>query len=527
MKNNLLNEEIKKFLLLTNYRPSKTLSENEVEIDELRGAGRTAIQKLDLQKAGQNLAKLGGLDAITKVFKLVGAETDNLVRALTRSSDEMESALVSAIQKDFADGVRGPQLGPAAKNVSKEIAMALTADDLSKTMVDFTTSVPSKKGGLSTPKTIKMTLEKLISDSVNYKGQKKADADALIATETNKLFEKNKEIAKNFSNAKKLELEPSGKLSTQKPGPTRPGGSDVPRDGGGGWASNGVEVSSSGNRVDVKVDVDTNQIMQFVQQNYGTKSNFNRFWTSGKMTWGNVWPYLAAAGTGAALYGLVSWLFSKNGAQYFPQCIGGKVMLNPQGLEKTAKEGLPTNMVYMMDPANPKLNGALFISDGKNSKTGKVKLQDGKSGSYIHTGDKVEIKAGNDVIYMDCSQTLVIQGGDNQETTPKPKPSGGCTPSSNFPFEYYQRNSMVGQVQNCVGASVDNCMGPQTAGKIQQFLGLSETPSSLTKDIYDKVMTKCKGSTSTKQEPIKEPTQTSGGVTGGGEKPSSEEDFEY
>jgi hypothetical protein len=59
------------------------------------------------------------------------------------------------------------------------------------------------------------------------------------------------------------------------------------------------------------------------------------------------------------------------------------------------------------------------------------------------------------------------------------------------------------------------------------FLGLSEAPNQLTKDIYDKVMAKCGGSsTTTKTEPMKEPQQISGGVTTSN-KPESSDDFEF
>ena len=491
MRNNLILEEIQRFRLLSGYKSSKTLTENEQEIEEQGVLGsmkgitfaakdiEAVVKDLETAfKAGKD--GVGGAAKVFRDFKLTNIQggSKELINLLTKDLASLEKDLVKAVQQDMKNGLAPlKDTRSLSKDISKVIAIRRIMDEQAAL-----TEVALAQGKRA-PKLSKTRVEQIANEV-------KAATTERAASVTPK----------------------------------------APKTGGGGGKGGGGGVKATENSTSFVINIDNtieNQVQQIIKRLEQTEGRGAWKWTSGKWTWGNVWPLLAAAGTGAAIYGLLSWLFSKNGVQYFPQCIGGKVMLNPQGLEKTAKEGLPTNMVYMMDPANPKLNGALFISDGKNSKTGKVKLPDGKSGSYIHTGDQVEIKAGGDVINMDCSQTLVIQGGGNQETTPKPKPSGGCTPSSNFPFEYYQRNSMVGQVQNCVGASVDNCMGPQTAGKIQQFLGLSETPPSLTKDIYDKVMAKCKGSTSTKQEPIKEPTQTSGGVTGGGEKPSSEEDFEY
>lgn len=481
MINKLLLEEIQRFRLLSGYDSKKTLTENEVEIEEQGVLGSmkgitfatkdlgSVVKDLETAfKAGKD--GVGGAAKVFRDFKLTNIQggTNQLVNLLTKDLAGLEKELVKAVQQDMKNGLAPlKDTRSLSKDISKIIAIRRIMDEQAALTKEALAQ------GKTAPKLSKKRVEQIANEVKSATTERAA----------------------------------SVKPKTPKTPKTGEGGG-----GGGSKPAEGVKATESSTSVVVNIENEIeNNIQQIIKRLEQTEGRGAWKWTSGKWTWGNVWPLLAAAGTGAAIWGLLSWLFSKNGVQYFPQCIGGKVLLNPQGLEKTAKEGLPTNMVYMMDPANPKLNGALFISDGKNSKTGQVKLPNGTSGNYIHTGDQVQIKAGGDVFNMDCSQTLIVQGGSGEETTPKPKPSGGCTPSSNFPFEYYQRNSMVGEVQNCVGVTFDNCMGPQTAGKIKQFLGLSETPTSLTKDIYDKVIAKCGGKKSPSEvEPIREPVQTSG-----------------
>lgn len=229
---------------------------------------------------------------------------------------------------------------------------------------------------------------------------------------------------------------------------------------------------------------------------------------------------------GATGASLLYWWFSKGKNEkeviWIPACLkvlyqnGGKGFTQVD-LEKFANFAKQGN-IDAFPIANPNVTDSLgspaSLPNSVFMKNGKFKSDSG-NGTWKVEGGNVVIQQGNNIYNIDCSEKTIV---------PTPSPGGRCTQSSDFPFAYYQMNSMVGQVQNCVGASFDNCMGPQTAGKIQQFLSLSETPSSLTKDIYDKVMAKCKGSTSTTQEPIKEPTQISGGVSAGGEEPSIEDD---
>ena len=489
MRNNLILEEIQRFRLLSGYKSSKTLTENEQEIEEQGVLGSmkgitfaakdlsTVVKDLETAfKAGKD--GVGGAAKVFRDFKLTNIKggTNQLVNLLTKDLASLEKELVKAVQQDTKNGIAPLK---DTRSVSKDISKVIAIRRIMDEQAALTKEALAQ--GKPAPKLSKARVEQIANEVKSAATERAAGV----------------------------------KPKTPKTG------------GGGGKGAEGVKATESSTSIVVNIEneIESN-IQQIIKRLEQTEGRGAWKWMSGKWTWGNVWPLLAAAGTGAAIWGLLSWLFSKNGKQYFPECISGKVLMNPEGLEKTAKAGLPTNMVYMMDPTNPQLNGALFKSDGVGSKSGSVTLPDGNKGNYVHTGDQVKIDAGGNVIIMDCSQTLIIQG-DGGEPSPAPSPGSQCTPTSDFPFAYYQMNSMVGQVQNCVGSRADNCMGPQTARKIQQFLGLSETPTSLTKDIYDKVMAKCKGSTSTKQEPMKEPTQTSGSVTGGGEKPSSEEDFEF
>lgn len=504
MTNKILLEEINRFKLLSGYSSKKTLTENQTELDEVMGGalkGLTIAGK-EAGELGSELKTLfGGAQKLIQDFKLTNIRDVKVFEnLLSKDLKSLEKELVKATQDDLKSGIAPiNDTRSLAKDISKIIAIRRIIDEQSA------------------------LAKKWLADVNTANGKNWASVEEAIGGL--KTLNKPVKIPKVKPNRIKQISDEVKSSALQRVGEVKP---KAPK-GTGGKGAEGVKVTETSTNVIInvenEVEIQAQQLVKLLEREGGKGTWIN--WLKGKSNWGKIWPYLAAAGVGAGIYGLLSWLFTKNGKQYFPDCISGKVLMDPKALEKTAKQGLPTNMVYMNDPGNPEINGALFTSDGVGSKTGSVTLPNGSTGKYVHTGDQIKIDAGGNVIVFDCSQTLIIQGGD-KEPAPAPVPGGGCTQSSDFPFAFYQMNSMVGQVQNCVGARADNCMGPQTAGKIQQFLGLSETPSSLTKDIYDKVMAKCGGKTpSPDTKPIKEPTQTSGGVTGGGEKPSSEEDFEF
>jgi hypothetical protein len=228
-------------------------------------------------------------------------------------------------------------------------------------------------------------------------------------------------------------------------------------------------------------------------------------------------------GAGALLYW---WMSGGDDQSGFPPCLTkvtkgkGFTETDLKKLEQVGGAYLPMSMPNMVtsekEPAN--------VADAKFFKDGTFEA-DGTKGQWQQKGGNIEISHNGAVYFIVCGDLVI----NNTPPTPapNPQPGSGCSPASDFPFSFYQMNSMIGKVQSCVGTRQDNCMGPQTAAKIMAFLGLSEAPNQLTKDIYDKVMAKCGGSsTTTKTEPMKEPQQISGGVTTSN-KPESSDDFEF
>jgi hypothetical protein len=236
------------------------------------------------------------------------------------------------------------------------------------------------------------------------------------------------------------------------------------------------------------------------------------------------WKQVALVAGGTTLAGFLAWWIfsSRRGTNPFPVCLGNYMT------EKDKKKIEQANGAYL-PIADPKIT----TKEGQPAGLYNVKFfenggfeADGEKGKWEPAGNAIQVNHSGTNYMIVCGDLVINQGDGESEKNPEPKPGSGCSPSSNFPFAFYQMNSMVGQVQGCVGARPDNCMGPQTAAKIRQYLGLSDTPTELTKDIYDKVMAKCGGSAKQEVTPIKEPTQISGGVTAGN-KPESSDDFEF
>ena len=457
MEKKVLIEEINRFKLLSNYDNRRTLSENQEEFKEINIQGVSKIGGKTITQATKSLAKLGGFNELTKYFKFAGRMEDEIVRALSKSSDEMVQEIDDAIMKDIAAGNRTSSLGDVAKNSSKDLAILL-ANELSstKTVKYF--------GENFTLDELASAIDKGFSPSTGKKLQDPTQAKALLKQQQDIVMKDAVDKAKNYSAKRKLEL-----LKGE--------------DGGGGRRIGGED---------------------------GPPPDLDK-WK--KLSWKKVG--LIAGGATLATF-LAWWMFSsRRGENPFPPCLSqGFTSSDLKKLQQTApKLPIATVPVQTVEGKNTQLTNTIW-SEPTSSGKGTLEIN-GTEGvwSYDSAGQNVTVKHEGNIYIINCG---IINF--NKETgeeippapAPSPSPGGGCTQSSDFPFGYYQMNSMVGSVQNCVGARADNCMGPQTARAIQQFLGLSETPTSLTKDIYDKVMAKCKGSTSTKEKPMSEPTQTSG-----------------
>jgi len=490
MTNRILLEEINRFRLLSGYNNTKTLTENEMEITEAPIPFRDIQAAKGLNIASKELAtvtrelesvfpKLNGLAGAERVIRDFKLNTirnaDNVAMLLGKDLVALEKELVKATQQDLKNGIKPlSDTRSAAKDISKMILIRRVMDE----QMNIIKNTPKGK-----------VPQRLSGDRIN---QLSNEVKAMTGERVGKVQPKL----------------PKEKITGEK-GKGEKGKGEIKKE-------DGAIINKGEKEIDIKIDIEVENeiknIIQKVEKLNGDKGGWRNVWKPGKWTWREIWPYLAVAAGAAGLTGLLIWLFSKNGKQYFPECIGGRIMANPEGLEKTAKAGLPTSHAYMMDSNNPQVSGSLLKSDGVGSQSGSITLPSGAAGTYNVVGNKVEIKAGGDVIYLDCSVQNVIVKTETEDPNPTPKPNVGCTPKSGLPVSYYESNNMVLEVQKCVGASQDGCMGPGTAGSIMSFLALSEKPTQLTQDIYDKVMAKCKGTTKTTTEPIKEPTSTSSGV---------------
>jgi len=228
--------------------------------------------------------------------------------------------------------------------------------------------------------------------------------------------------------------------------------------------------------------------------------------------WANkTFRYASIAAAGAGGLALLQWWFSDGHKdpeiEWVPDCLKviyakGSKGLTEDDLKTLSEKGNP-NMLPMANPNTVDSNGEhVPFPDSVFNKDRSFVSSKGK-GNWLVQGDKIIINQDGNVYFIDCSLTINV--------TPKPVPPvppvSGCKPCSGFPQGYYCRSSEIEEIQGCVGASVDGCLGPETARKTGEFLGTSPV-KTITKDIYDQVKAKCGKSTTTTTTSI-----TSGGDT--------------
>jgi hypothetical protein len=478
MKNNLINEEIKRSKLLMGYKPEMTLTENEMKV-EVNEVAELAEQTT---KQFLNLFGLGLSKADDVAFSNSGKRFSDFLRAGRNAEYQAASNLL----KNVSSKVGGIALkGGGVANSADEILNALKAGTITANGMSNLAKGMLKAGNL----TGKLRTD-LIDKAAELSVKKAQFADDLTEKAISKALK-----AKGYAD-------------------------DVADD-------IAVRIKSKqggvGGNVRQKTTTDIDDLMNRVKPPKPEKW-YEKLWANKPFKYGMI----AAAGAGTLA--LLQWWFSEGSkdpqVQWIPGCLkiivkDGTRGLTAQDLMKAAQSG-DLSSLPIANPAMVDTQGQpISLPNSVFGKDGSFKSSKG-NGDWSLQGKNIIVNQGGNTYYIDCSDTIEEI---KPEPAPSPAPGGGCTQSSDFPFGYYQMNSMVGSVQNCVGARADNCMGPQTAAKIKQYLGLSETPTQLTKDIYDKVMAKCGGSTKQEVTPIKEPTQISGGVTGGNKPTSGDDDF--
>jgi len=517
MNNNLINEEIRRSLLLMGYNPKMTLTENEIKIPMDEDA------ELGEQTAKQFLSMFVG-----KVDDAALTASKGSMSKALKTTNPAQYASAKNLLDDIASQVGGIRIkGGTMLTKTDDILNALKTgsitskglSDLAKGLMksgkvsgDLRTTLVKKAAemGNKSGKYANMS-EKQIAKMLKSKGYEGGIADDIAA----------RMKAGSPTNAAKTGAKGTqGAAGTTQQGTSgwgsgsagrRPGGTGTGT-GGSGWGAGGTRKLTNNPVDDIVVNGTNIQVNNsIINKIYGRFPKLKRIIDSKNWTWKNLKPYLLTFAAGGLLGGFLVWLFSKNGKQNFPSCIGGKIMLYPSGIDAAIKEGKdPSKEVYLNDPSNPKLEGALVKSSGPGSNTGEIILKNGENGMWESKGGQVQVTAGGNVYMIDCSQTVIIDT-ENPTPEPTPKPNSSCTPKAGLPVSYYESNNMVLEVQKCVGASQDGCMGPGTASSIMSFLGLGQAPNQLTQDIYDKVMAKCKGTTKTTTEPIiPKPTSSDG-----------------
>jgi hypothetical protein len=229
--------------------------------------------------------------------------------------------------------------------------------------------------------------------------------------------------------------------------------------------------------------------------------------------WKNLWKnknfkYAMVAAAGAGTLALLYWwMTGGDDDSGFSPCLttvtkgNGFTQSDLQKLADSGGDYLPMGSPNIVTVDGTPSN----LKDVKFYKDGTFEAQ-GVKGNYKPGNGTIQISHGGNNYIIICNYVE----NDDEVTPPPPVPTRGCSPGYDFPFGFYKSNPMVAEVQRCVGASEDSCMGPETASKISTFLGLADRPSSLTKDIYDKVITKCKGSNKTEEKKYKDPNREGG-----------------
>ena len=185
--------------------------------------------------------------------------------------------------------------------------------------------------------------------------------------------------------------------------------------------------------------------------------------------------YLLGAGL---LYWLWKWLTSDE-ASPFPACLRGKLSGDDASLIQ--QRGLD-NALIITKTGNADIDaagGGIFYDDGKfESMNGRYK------GNWTGEGP-ITLTIG------DKSYTIECGGSPVPPPPPVPPKPGKCKPCGNFPFTTWCKNDKIRDIQSCIGAKADGCIGPETEGKLRDK-GYSTT---ITKDVYDKIMKDCGKST--------------------------------
>jgi hypothetical protein len=523
MNNNLINEDIRRSLLLMGYNPKMTLTENENKIPMDEDA------ELGEQTAKQFLSMFVG-----KVDDVALAQSKTNFSKYLKGAKQAEYAAAKTLLDDVAGKVGGilTKNGTTLTKADDILNALKTGSITSKGLSDIAKGL-MKSGNLKGD--LRTTLVKKAADMGNKSGKYADMSEKQIAKMLkSKGYEGGiaDDIAARMKAGSPTNAAKTGAKGTQGANTTqqgtsgwgsgsagrRPGGTGTGT-GGSGWSAGGSRKLTNNPVDDIVVNGTNIQVNNsIINKIYGRFPKLKRIIDSKNWTWKNIKPYVLTFAAGGLLGGFLVWLFSKNGKENFPSCIGGKIMLYPSGIDAAIKEGKdPSKEVYFNDPSNPALEGALVKSSGPGSNTGEIILKNGENGMWESKGGQVQVSAGENVYMIDCSQTVVVDTDDetpNPNPNPNPKPNSSCKPKAGLPVSYYEMNNMVLEVQKCVGASQDGCMGPSTASSIMSFLGLGQAPNQLTQDIYDKVMAKCKGSTKTTTEPIIIPKPTSTGGSG-------------
>jgi len=183
--------------------------------------------------------------------------------------------------------------------------------------------------------------------------------------------------------------------------------------------------------------------------------------------------YLIGAGI---LYWLWQYLTSDEESP-FPACLRNK--LSGDDAKLIQEKGLD-NALIITKTGNDDVDaagGAIFYDNGDcESLNGRY---DGK-----WEGE------GPIIITIGSKEYIIECGGSPVPPPPPPPPTSKCKPCSSFPMEKWCKSDKIEEIQNCIGAKVDGCYGPETEGKLID----KGYPTTITKDVYDKIIKNCGGS---------------------------------
>jgi hypothetical protein len=180
--------------------------------------------------------------------------------------------------------------------------------------------------------------------------------------------------------------------------------------------------------------------------------------------------YLIGAGL---LYWL--WKYLTSDEAPFPECLRGK--LSGDDAKKVQEMGLD-NALVLTKTGNGDIDsagGGIFYDDNTfKSVNGRY------SGKWSGEGP-INVNIGGKEYIIDC-------GGTPVPPPVPPKPKGKCKPCSSFPMSKWCKSDKIKDIQDCIGAKVDGCYGPETERKLKEN-GYSTT---ITQADYDKITKECK-----------------------------------